>query len=531
MSKLNVKGSRPVVRKTYKAPAVKKVPLETTRGVSMNGNVQWNKEPLQHLYELSVSTLLGKDTFYRSSDQLVKNMEAKVAQAVSMDALDYVANLAVHARVQMDVRSLPIMLVVQFAKSLRDQGKSYENMRALVRDVIQRADQINDMYAYALEVFGDKGKIPMAIKRGVADAFNKFGEYQFAKWNRDGAVKFRDVLRIVHPTAKDTKQGFIFEKIMKEALEVPYTWEVELSRNGQRPVSERKSDKDLWTELVQSGKIGYMALRMNVRNIVKAGVDGDVLREHVAGVLADPKRVAESKQFPFSFVQARAALSEVGGNRIVENALDKALELATANIPALGKKVVIIIDKSGSMVSGQSTARGWSPYQQAATLAAMLVKANADAEELEVIAFGSSASVVKGINPNDTIGSIVNVINSSREGGSTNFGAALNKLSVLNFHPDVVFVFTDGEINHLWGTKDNIPTKAIKVAVNFNAADTTPLPQRDGWYALAGWSDKMFKFIPAMREKVTVVDALSGSYIGAELMKAELRGEGEDAVE
>lgn len=522
MSKLNVKGTRPTPKKTYTAPAVKNVPLETTKDVSMNGNVQWKKEPLQHLYELAVSTLLGKDTFYRSSDQLVKNMEAHVGEAVRVGALDYVANLAVHARVQMNIRSLPIMLVVQFAKVLRDENKQYENMRRLVNDVIQRADQINDMYAYALEVFGTKGKIPMAIKRGVGDAFNKFGEYNFAKYNRDGSVKFRDVLRIVHPTAKDEKQGFIFEKIMKETLTTPYTWEVELSRNGQLVPTERKSDKDLWTELLQSGKLGYMALRMNVRNIVKAGVDSDVLRACVADVLADPKRVAESKQFPFSFIQARGAVREAGGNRIVENALDKALDLSVNNIPVLGDNVAVIIDKSGSMTSGRSTIGGFTPYEQAVTLAAMVVKAHANVNNLEVIAFGSTATVVHGITATDSVNSIAEVIARSNVGGSTNFQAALAHLSRLNFKPDVVFVFTDGEINYLWETKDNIPKAAIKVAVNFNAADTTPMPQRDGWYALAGWSDKMFKFIPAIREKVTVVDLLSVPYVGAERMKAAL---------
>jgi hypothetical protein len=36
--------------------------------------------------------------------------------------------------------------------------------------------------------------------------------------------------------------------------------------------AHKYSDKDIWTQLVMSGKIGYMALRSNVRNIIKAGV-------------------------------------------------------------------------------------------------------------------------------------------------------------------------------------------------------------------------------------------------------------------
>jgi len=111
-----------------------------------------------------------------------------------------------------------------------------------------------------LDVFGDKGKIPMAIKRGVADSMNKFSAYGFSKYNRDGAVKFRDVLRIVHPVAKDIKQGQIFKQIMEESLETPYTWETELSKNGQLPEAERKSKKDLWTELLVSGIEGWIEM-------------------------------------------------------------------------------------------------------------------------------------------------------------------------------------------------------------------------------------------------------------------------------
>jgi len=501
-------------------------------------------------------------------------MKTKLNEAVSMGAFDFVANVAIHARVQMGIRSLPIMLVVEFAKILADyrapytqqlndlrtqlakarsvakklelgdeiarvqaiaESFNYENMRRLVCDVIQRADQITDLYAYALEVFGGKGKVPMAVKRGVADAFNKFNEYHFGKYDRAGSVKFRDVLRIVHPTAKNEKQGVLFEKIMKETLATPYTWETELSKNGQLPKEERRSEAQVWTDLLESGKLGYMALRSNVRNIIKAGVDDEVIGVYVASVLADPKRVVESKQFPFSFIQARNAIQEVGGNTKIRNALDKALELSCRNIPMLGKKLALIIDKSGSMVQGVSTMPGFTPFDQAVTLAAMVVKAHADADDLAVIVFGSAAETLTDINPNDSINSIANRIRQSKAGGGTQFDVALHALNQLGFKPDAVLVMTDGEINKLWiqGTRQlaSIPSSTLKVVVNFQAANTTPFPIREGWYPIAGWSDKVFKWIPAIHQKVTVVDALCAPYAGAEAMKAAIRAEAEETEE
>lgn len=559
MSKLNKPGKN--VANDIRAVAAKR---EQELGVSANGNLQFKKEPLQMLYELTVSTLFGKGTFYKSGDQLVRELRKQVVTAVDMGAYDFVANLAIHARGEMNIRTIPVVLVVEFAKALSDKREkatasikskldeelkmgreqrvralrkqladatetySYAHMRELVRDVIQRADQITDLYAYALEVFGGKGKIPMAIKRGVADAFNKFGEYNFAKYNRDGSVKFRDVLRIVHPEAKDARQGMIFEKIMKDALEAPYTWEVELSKNGQLAKAEQKTKKQLWTELVMSGKMGYMALLRNLRNILEAGVDSAVVREYVCDVIADPKRVAESRQLPFDFVEAYNIVKDMDSK--VATAVSKAIDLSVSNMPKLGEKVWFIVDYSGSMGSDADDPQrgGYYGYSGAGTaaittatlLASALLKANGDrADELAVTLFGSGAKTLKGIDTNNSVLALKKDLLKHRVGdiaGSTEFHAALRQKSSLGFEPDTIVVLTDGEVNKFpYSALRNLTGKdTMKLTVNLSAASTTPMTKEDGWFTTAGWSPAMFKWIPAMREKATVVDQLSVPYIG-----------------
>lgn len=557
MSKLNKTGSLPTVEHT-----ASKAGLDV--GHSANGNKQFVKPALQMLYELTVSTLFGNGTFYKSGDQLVRELRKQVVTAVDMGAYDFIANLAIHARGEMNIRTIPIVLVVEFAKALSDKREaatasiktklnaeiaagrdqrvralrkqlteatetySYTHMRELVCDVIQRADQITDLYAYALDVFGGKGKIPMAIKRGVADAFNKFSEYNFAKYNRDGSVKFRDVLRIVHPKAKDARQGMIFEKIMKDTLEAPYTWEVELSRNGQLAKAEQKSKKQLWTELVMSGKMGYMALLRNLRNILEAGVDSAVLREYVCDVIADPKRVAESRQLPFDFVEAYNIVKDMDSK--VATAVSKAIDLSVSNMPKLGEKVWLIIDFSGSMGvdpddPNRSLYYGYqygtnSAITTATLLAAALLKANGDrADDLAVTLFGSDAKTLHGIDTNNSVLAIKKELLRHRTGsiaGSTNFGAALNQKSCLGFDPDTIVVLTDGEVNGFpYGRLRNLTGKdTMKLTVNLNAASTTPMTKEDGWFTTSGWSPAMFKFIPLMRNKLTAVDQLSVPYIG-----------------
>lgn len=528
-TKLNPKGKH--VIKSIRTVAAKR---NEKVAVNKKGNLQFVKEPLQHLYEVTVSTLFGKDTFYRSSEQLVKDLKKELKVAVEAGELDFVANLALHARTVMGVRTMPVVLVVEFARELREQEKQYDNMRKLVCDVIQRADQINDVYAYALQVFGDKGKVPMAIKRGVGDAFNKFNAYHFAKYNRDGAVKFRDVLRIVHPEAKNTAQGFVFEKIMKDTLEAPYTWEVELSKNGQLPEGEKKSDAEIWTELLESGKLGYMALLRNLRNIVQADVNKETMKKCVFDVLRDPARVAQSKQFPFAFVQASLAIGPTAPQGL-RNALSDALELSCSNIPQLGDDIVLFVDSSGSMQGGhqynsrgQLEATSFAPADQAAVLSAALVKANRDAYNLNIIYFDSNARSVS-VDPNDRIMTSAKKLRDLSRGGSTNLSAAFAKMKQMGLTPDTLIVLSDMEVNRC-GSHERPDVvfrnkKCVKIAINLNASNTTPLSVNDGWYQLAGWSDKMFKFIPAMRESITAVDVLSVPYIGLEAMKAEMLGE------
>jgi 60 kDa SS-A/Ro ribonucleoprotein len=60
-----------------------------------------------------------------------------------------------------------------------------------------------------------------ALKKGLADCFHKFDEYQFAKYNRGTAIKLRDVMFLCHPKPRDEAQARLFKKIAKNQLDKP----------------------------------------------------------------------------------------------------------------------------------------------------------------------------------------------------------------------------------------------------------------------------------------------------------------------
>lgn len=494
--------------------------------VSYNGNPQYTKADAQQLYELIVMSLYGKDSFYESNDNRVKRLETLVNNVVAEGNLHFIANAIVHARHVMNIRSMPLVLAVYFAKALRDQNKTYPHLRAVICDVIGRADQITDMYAVALGVFGSKKAIPMAVKRGVADAFNKFNEYQFGKYNGAGAVKLRDVLRIVHPKPQTEEQGTLFEKIMKDTLTTPYTWETQLSQNGQAAEGERKTKAQVWTDLITSGKVGYMALLRNLRNIIEAGVSDEV-QDLVATRLSDPKQVAKSKQLPFRFVNALDAIEDLGKNKIVR-AISRAVDLSLGNIPSIGNHIWIIIDCSSSM-NGHGFGFGSSkpntgpvPIKTASLFAAAIAKANAEAADVRVTLFSDRANHIS-VNTDDSVLSMTKSIMDKVYGGGTALESALALKPALGFEPDTVIVLSDMQVDQL--SHKNVAAlfkkDCVKIAINLEAYGSTPLDTKTGWIQFGGWSERLFDFLPSMHSKEGIVEVFSTFYKGVAGVKAQ----------
>jgi len=518
MSKLNLKNRA-------SAAASPTAPHGLAR--SANGNLQTIKSPEQVLFETLVSTLYGNDAFYETSNDKVQRMIAALDSVVAMHGekgARYALNVALFARREMFIRTMPIVMVVELTKILHNRKVTVPRMYEDVAAIIQRADELTDLYAYALTTFGNgefnsKGKVPNSLKKGVAIAFNKFDAYQFGKYNRADGVKFSDLLRIVHPVPVDMVRAEIFNKIMKETLESPYTWEVELSKNGQLPKEEQKTKAQLWTELINRegpGSLGYMALIRNLRNMKEAGIDDSTWKK-VAVRISDPKGVEKSKQLPFGFINAYEVAKTSGVPSIVLNALTEATELSLSNMPNLGERVWIILDCSGSMngsygyggYRGEHSAPINAPIKVGAIFSSALVKAAGESFQFKMTMFDDHAKHVD-LNPRDSIFTLYEKIMKRNAGGGTNLQSALDQKQMLGFEPDTVIVLSDMEVNRLSARDPGklFTADCVKVAINLNSANTTPMSEWQGWTQLFGWSERIFKFIEFKRDTETLVQKL-----------------------
>lgn len=479
--------------------------------------------PQMELYTLVATSVLSEQFYEKAGDKL-----DRLRQLIKKNDADFVARLAVYAREQMHLRSIPLVLAVELGKTHSGDGI----VGKLAARVIQRADELTELLAYYQLANARKeqkklNRLSKQLQKGLAVAFNKFDEYQFAKYNRDTQVKMRDALFLTHPKAKDETQQALFDKIVKDELKTPYTWEVELSSVGQQsfttPEERKGAFKAKWEELILSNKLGYMATLRNLRNFLEAGIGNEALQK-ACKYLSDEKAVASSRQLPFRFLSAYRELKEVKDGRvgIVLEALEAAIVCSALNIPGydMDTRVVVAADVSGSMQRPISAKRQVQNFD-IGLLLAMLMR-----HRCRNVITGMFGDTWKTINvPKDNI--LANVEEFRRREGevgyATNGFLVIKDLLDRRQVVDKIMMFTDCQlwnsqgngidIVSLWKRYKKLAPKAKLYLFDLAGYGNTPLKiEQDDIYLIAGWSDKVFHALQAIEEgsnAVKMINALN----------------------
>ncbi len=477
--------------------------------------------PQLELYT-AVATAALTDNFYEKADAGLQRITGLIAK----NDAQFVAKLAIYARERMHLRSVPMLLTVELAKL--HSGDSL--VSALTERIVQRADEITELLAcYALSNkrtdLKKLNKLSKQLQKGLAAAFNRFDEYQFAKYNREADVKLKDALFLVHPKAKDEAQQALFDKIVKDELQVPYTWEVELSVLGQQKYDIVKLKQDAvrakWEELIFSNKLGYMALLRNLRNILEAEVSDEALNK-VCNTLCNAVAVAKSRQLPFRFLSAYRELKELKNGRVSKllTALEDAVLQTAANIAGYDEntQVVIAADVSSSMQTAVSARSKVQRFDIGLMLAMLLQSKCAN-----VITgmFGDTWKVIN-MSKKNILGNVIEFHRREGEVGySTNGYLVIEDLLKRNKVVDKVMMFTDCQLwnsnnntqmNDVWKRYKQIAPAAKMYLFDLAGYGNTPLNvMRDDVHLIAGWSDKIFDLLSAIEngsDAVKMINAI-----------------------
>lgn len=496
--------------------------------MKFNWNIQWTKKTENlaggEAYGLNAETELYaavvtaglSDTFYETTDTRLQRIRTLLART----SPQFAAKLAIYTRSQMHLRSVPLVLAVELAR--RQSGSDV--VRKTVRGVVQRADEITELLAYYQMANNRQGvkklnRLSKQVQKGLADAFNQFDEYQFAKYNRGGNVRLRDALFLVHPKPANELQEQVFKRIANNSLTTPYTWETELTALGQQKLTrgERATAiKALWEQLIDSGKLGYMALLRNLRNIMLAEVSANHI-DKVCRLLADPVAVAKAKQLPFRYLSAWREVRPLTSGYVsaVCQALENAVAASASSIAGFGKssRVLIACDVSGSMQQPLSPRSKVQLYDVGLVLGQLLQR-----KCLNVVTgiFGNTWKTLS--LPGHNILANVQEMR-SREGEvgySTNGYKVIDDLIEKNRIVDKVLMFTDCQLwdstlglhslSRSWARYKTIAPGARLYLFDLAGHGKTPIStQQNDVYLVAGWSDKIFDILNALEDGATAV--------------------------
>ncbi len=327
-----------------------------------------------------------------------------------------------------------------------------------------------------------------------------------------------DVIKMVHPKPASAERRALYAYLIGKPYDVALVPEAvrafeAFKRDCSNPVPDvpfqmltsLELTPQHWAEIAKSA--GWQMLRMNLNTFDRHCVFAiDGFAEMVAARLKDPAEIAKARVLPYQLMAAYMAASQ-DVPMIVRDALQDAMEIAIANVPAITGNVVVCPDVSGSMASPATGFRKGATsavrcIDVAALVAAAMLRVNKTAR---VLPFECDVVDV-ALNPRDSV-----MTNAAKlaavGGGGTNCSAPLAQLNAERAKADLVVFVSD---NQSWmdaksaaatglmiewtKLKARCPNAKL-VCIDIQPYGTTQAIERDDILNVGGFSDAVFEAV------------------------------------
>jgi 60 kDa SS-A/Ro ribonucleoprotein len=452
-----------------------------TKTVNKEGGEAYSQSPELELVSVLL-TSFANDTFYEKAEDKFDRLKALVKQ---VDPL-FAAKAAVYARKEFGMRSITHVLAGELAKVA--SGKEWA--KRFYSAVINRPDDMTEIVSYLLS---NGQKLPNALKKGFANAFNSFDAYQLAKYRGETKnVKLVDVVNLVHPIPENGNKEAL-EQLIKGTLKSIDTWEAKLTQAGQSAETDEgkeEAKKEAWADLIKTGKMGYFALLRNLRNLMESvpELEADIITQ-----LTNREKIKKSLVLPFRFFTAITELEKLQNTRNIVSAINDAAEISLDNVPKLSGKTLIAVDTSGSM-SGR-------PADIAKMFGAILYKTT----DSMLLTFSDDAKYVT-LNPGDSLLSLMR--NIPFISGGTNFNAIFDR-STAKFDRIIILSDMQAWMENGWNSsnprqsfanyKQRTGVDPLIYSFDLNNYGSMQFPEKNV-FCLAGFSDKIFDIMKVIEE-------------------------------
>ncbi len=484
-----------------------------TDTINEAGGVAYALGDKHALAQYAATGCLGSTYYATDGEQL----ERVLALAARVEPL-FLAKVAVYARQRGHMKDAPALLCAVL--SARDPTL----LAAIFDRVIDNPKMLRTFVQIVRSgAVGRKslGTRPKKLVSGWLDARSESALFTGSVGNDPSLV---DVIKMVHPKPATPERSALYGYLLGKAHDS------ERLPDNVKQLEAFKRDKagpvpdvpfqmltalDLgsreWTDIAL--RCSWQTARMNLNTFARHGVLKDEgVAKRVADKLRDTREIKRARALPYQLLIAHRSVVD-GVPAVIREALHDAMEVATANVPALEGRVWVCPDVSGSMSSPVTGHRKGSTsavrcVDVAALVAATLLRKNPD---LTVLPFDTDVRSVR-VSARDSV-----LTNAERlaavGGGGTTISAPLRKLNAERAPGDLVFYVSDNEswretIHGLhtgvgtatmaeWACFKQRNAGAKLVCLDIQPYAHTQAPDREDILNVGGFSDQVFDVVHA----------------------------------
>jgi 60 kDa SS-A/Ro ribonucleoprotein len=480
--------------------------FQSTDAVNSEGAPAYAYDARHKLAQLAVTGCLNQ-TFYAGAEA---QLAAVLALTRDVDPV-FVAKVALYARAQ-GMKDMPALLLATLSVNAPDLfvkvfGRIVDNGKML-RTFVQIIRSGN-VWRKSL------GSRPKTM---VANWLNSASDKALLKASVGQAPSLADVIKMVHPKPRDTKRAAMFGYLIGRPYDVAMLPEIaqafeafKRDPSGDVPdvpfqmLTQLALSKEQWAAIARAG--GWQMLRMNLNSFARHGVfEVEGMTQLVAKRLVDADEIRAAKALPYQLmVAALMAGGQVPAE--VREALEQAMEIAIANVPALDRRIVVCPDVSGSMKSPVTGYRKGASSKVSCIDVAALVTAAFLRRNPTVRVLPFENRVV----PVDLSAADPVLINAAKlatiGGGGTNCSAPLEMLNAEQAKVDLVVLVSDNEswvdatrskdtgVMRQWSLLKSRNPEARLVCIDLQPHGTTQAAERTDILNVGGFSDAVFQVV------------------------------------
>ncbi len=475
--------------------------------VNSEGAPAYKLTPKQKLAQLAATGCVNRTFYAEAREQM-----ADVLPLIKELDPEYVARVAVYARDQGHMKDMPAFLAA--ALTIKDP-----KLAAKVFDrVVDNGRMLRTFVQIMRSGATGRKSLGSAPKRMVQKWLNEATDMQLVRASVGKDPALADVIKMVHPKPVDKRREALFAYLIGKEYDTELLPDVikefeafKEDRTKKVPnvpfqmLTALNLQTEHWREIVLNA--GWQMTRMNLNTFARHGVLGEMEMVHmIAKRLRDESKIAKARVFPYQLLVAYLMAADAVP-RVIKDALQDAMELATKNVPTFSGKVAVCPDVSGSMhwpITGYRPGASSAVrcVDVAALITATVIRKNPDTM---VLPFHYSVEKAK-FNSRDSVMTNAEKLSNLPAGG-TNCAAPLKELNKKRADVDLVILVSDNEswvganrynstgVLTEWAALKARNPNAKLVCIDLVPNGTTQAVTRGDILNIGGFSDAVFDMI------------------------------------